>query len=889
MKGEIRPVQQPVDALPSLLPRDLFDRFAAGIFVTDALGDVLAVNGAAAGMLGYAPEELAGKNLASFTHPEDVRKSPDLLNPGQTRRRLLHKDGRYRVTDGTAQALDDGRIVSVVSDVTTLATAEHALNENAEQLRFVANAVPALIAYVDTDARYVWGNESYRRWYGYPPEQIRGRHVSDVLGASAWASIQPYVKRVLAGEEVTFDDRLVYKSGPARDIRATYVPHFDGAGTVRGFVGLVNDVTEIRSADQALRRSEHMLEQSQSTARVGSWELTLVEGEATDAASLRWSDEMYRIFGRERGEVTRPVFFRSVHPEDRAALQAISNAGLQRGEPFEKEYRIVRPDGAVRVIHSWNRFERDGRGKPVRVLGTCQDITERKELERALRMSEERYRSLVGAITSVVWTADAEGRCVEPQHAWEAYTGQSWQDHRDWGWRAAVHADDRARIERRWIEAARTGAPYRAACRVWHAPSGGYRFCEASAVAIRNPDGSIREWIGTVVDEHERECALQELRDADRRKDEFLAMLSHELRNPLAPILNAVEVLDRAAAPAAPDDEQLRSRYREIIARQVRHMKRLLDDLLDVSRVSQGKVQLRKEPLELGAVLLQAVEVSRPMIVEKRQELSMTLAPGPLPLDADPTRLVQVFANLVNNASKYTDRGGHIAIAVAAESGEAVVRVRDDGMGMSSELLGRAFDLFVQETRSLDRAQGGLGIGLTMVRTLVKMHGGSVRAFSDGPGRGSEFVVRLPLAARARVPGTSDAPPATSASGRPLRVLVVDDNVDAANAVGHLLELLGHRVTLAYDGPGALAAAAAAPPELVLLDIGLPGMDGYAVAAGLRAAGHAGATLIALTGYGQDDHLRRSSEAGFDRHLLKPLDFAVLQEITDRLRAAPGR
>ena len=254
MKGEIRPVQ-PVDALPSLLPRDLFDRFAAGIFVTDALGDVLAVNGAAAGMLGYSPEELAGKNLAAFTHPEDVRKSPGILNPGQTlgvRRRLLHKDGRYRLTDGTAQALDDGRIVSVVSDVTTLATAEHALDENAEQLRFVANAVPALIAYVDTDARYVWGNESYRRWYGYPPEQIRGRHVSDVLGASAWASIQPYVERALAGEEVTFDDRLVYKSGPARDIRATYVPHFDGAGRVRGFVGLVNDITEIRSAESSI-------------------------------------------------------------------------------------------------------------------------------------------------------------------------------------------------------------------------------------------------------------------------------------------------------------------------------------------------------------------------------------------------------------------------------------------------------------------------------------------------------------------------------------------------------------------------------------------------------------------------------------------------------------
>jgi CheY-like chemotaxis protein len=255
-----------------------------------------------------------------------------------------------------------------------------------------------------------------------------------------------------------------------------------------------------------------------------------------------------------------------------------------------------------------------------------------------------------------------------------------------------------------------------------------------------------------------------------------------------------------------------------------------------------------------------------------------------LPLDADPTRLVQVFANLVNNAAKYSEGGGHIALTVTTENGDAVVKVKDDGMGMSPELLAGAFDLFVQETRSLDRAQGGLGIGLTMVRTLVKMHGGSVRAFSDGPGRGSEFVVTLPLNARAHAPAAHGAPSTTKDPVRPLKVLVVDDNVDAASTIGHLLALLGHQVTLAYDGPGALAAADAEPPELVLLDIGLPGMDGYAVATRLRRAGHDRAALIALTGYGQDEHVRRSTEAGFDHHLVKPVDFVALEEITARLR-----
>jgi CheY-like chemotaxis protein len=326
--------------------------------------------------------------------------------------------------------------------------------------------------------------------------------------------------------------------------------------------------------------------------------------------------------------------------------------------------------------------------------------------------------------------------------------------------------------------------------------------------------------------------------------------------------------------------EELRSRYQGVIARQVQHMKRLLDDLLDVSRVSQGKIELRKQRVELATLLLQALEVSRPLMLEKRQQLAMTLAQEPTPLEADPTRIVQVFANLVNNAAKYTDAGGQITISSAVEDGQVIVTVRDNGMGMSRELLARAFDLFVQETRSFDRAQGGLGIGLTMVRTLVKMHGGCVQAFSDGPGQGSTLVVRLPLARALEPPATRAAPPPIEvAAGDPLRVLVVDDNVDAAHAMGYVLELSGHRVTLAYDGPGAIAAAAAQSPDVVLLDIGLPGMDGYAVAARLRQAGLDHAALVAITGYGQDEDLRRSRAAGFDHHLVKPVDGATLRRL----------
>ena len=321
-------------------------------------------------------------------------------------------------------------------------------------------------------------------------------------------------------------------------------------------------------------------------------------------------------------------------------------------------------------------------------------------------------------------------------------------------------------------------------------------------------------------------------------------------------------------------------------------MKRLLDDLLDVSRVSQGKIQLQKRPVELGALLLQAVEVSRPLIAEKRQQLSLALAQEPAcRCDADPTRLVQVFANLLNNAAKYTDARGHITLAVTVEDGEAVVKVRDDGTGMTPDLLARAFDLFVQETRSLDRAQGGLGIGLTMVRTLVKMHGGSVRAFSDGPGRGSEFVVRLPLATPA---ADGRRPRERAASGGDRRAQRVAragrrrQRRRRAGAAAPAEAARARRRASRTTGRARWRRPRSVGPDLVLLDIGLPGMDGYAVAARLREAGHDRAALVALTGYAQDEDLRRSSRAGFDRHMVKPVDFGALRRLTAEV-AGPRR
>jgi signal transduction histidine kinase/DNA-binding response OmpR family regulator len=371
----------------------------------------------------------------------------------------------------------------------------------------------------------------------------------------------------------------------------------------------------------------------------------------------------------------------------------------------------------------------------------------------------------------------------------------------------------------------------------------------------------------------------RDVQEADRRKNEFLAMLAHELRNPLAPIRNAVEVL-RVRGTAAAELDWARG----LIDRQLAHLVRLVDDLLDVSRITRGKIRLQSEPLDLMTVVARAVETSRPLLEERRHQLTVLPPAQPLWVQGDPVRLAQVLGNLLNNAAKFTENGGRIAVQVECDRGQAVVRVRDSGMGIPPEMLASVFDLFTQADRSLDRSHGGLGIGLTLVRQLVEMHGGRVEAHSEGLNRGSEFVVRLPLLGEAPVePRLSEKGADLGDSCPKLRVLVVDDNVDGAESLHTLLQLSGHEAQVAHNGPAALDMAASFAPQVVLLDIGLPGMDGYEVARRLRALpGGDRLVLVAATGYGHSEDRRRSRAASFDFHLVKPIDLAELSAIFAR-------
>jgi PAS domain S-box-containing protein len=409
----------------------------------------------------------------------------------------------------------------------------------------------------------------------------------------------------------------------------------------------------------------------------------------------------------------------------------------------------------------------------------------------------------------------------------------------------------------------------------------GHRIYEYIFVPVIGENGEVEAVAGTTRDVTDRTRAEEALRNAHRRKDEFLATLAHELRNPLAPIRNSLQILKmpRVDAPTA-------RQTTDMMERQVDHLVRLVDDLLDVSRVMSGKIELRREPVELATVVARAVETAQPLIEVQGHKLELSLPPESLLIDADPVRLAQVVGNLLTNSAKYTESNGHIWLAAQREDGKAVLRVRDNGIGIAPDMLPHVFDLFVQAGHSSTKAHGGLGIGLTLVKNLIELHQGSVEAHSAGLGQGCEFVVRLPLMAPRRqqpVEENGGRSQDTPISGH--RLLVVDDNQDAASSLAMLLRLHGHDVRVANDGALAIEAAQAFHPDVVFLDLGMPGMDGYEVARRMRKMPELQNTILAaLTGWGQKEDRRRTQEAGFDHHLVKPPEPKALEKLLAELK-----
>ena len=508
----------------------------------------------------------------------------------------------------------------------------------------------------------------------------------------------------------------------------------------------------------------------------------------------------------------------------------------------------------------------------------------RRAHERA-DMSEQRLRMAMAGARVGVWDWNirtgeivwSEG--LEPLHGlpqggfagtYEAY-------------RQIVHPEDLDRIEALIAKSVETRTPYEAEFRL-RGPDGVVRWTSARAIVLDDAEGRAARMIGVGIDVTQQKEMEEELRRQHQRKDEFLAMLGHELRNPLAAVVHAVDLL-ASNVPAEAEEA------RRVIRRQTRSMSRLIDDLLDISRITRGLITLERRRVALTDVVSAGVDVWRHLVDQKRQRLTIDGPKRALFVDGDATRLTQAIANLVHNAAKFTPAGGTIAISMTEEDGSAVLRVRDDGQGMTPEVLAHAFELFVQGPSPLDRKQGGLGLGLTLVRRLVEMHGGVVEAKSAGPDRGSDIVVRLPLAT-AEGDAVVPAPAQVSRvpEDRPRRILVVEDNRDARDMLVFLLQRDGHDVRGAADGHAAIAEAESFVPEIIFLDVGLPGLDGYAVARHLRATPRtADALLVALTGYGQAEDREKAFAAGFDHHLLKPAEPAQVREMVRKERAAPVR
>ncbi len=511
-------------------------------------------------------------------------------------------------------------------------------------------------------------------------------------------------------------------------------------------------------------------------------------------------------------------------------------------------------------------------------------LHERNRLEtvmQALRTSEERYRTLASATFEGI-AVTKQGRLVDANLQLLSIFGYTREELIGRTVQELLPPEERERV----MSNISAGLESCIEHDMIH-KNGSRLRVEAHGKTIPDADCPVRlTAIRDITERKQIEANLEEkasrLRDADRRKDEFLAMLAHELRNPLAPIRNAVQILQHADADAA----QI-SWCGEVIDRQVGHLVRLVDDLLDVSRINCGQIELRKAPLAVRDFVQLAVETSGPLIEARRHTLTVALPPEPLWVEGDLIRLAQVVSNLLNNAAKYTVEGGSISLAVEFSLGEVCIRVRDTGCGIDPSDLSKVFDLFYQADCKLDRSCGGLGIGLSLVSNLAAMHGGTALAFSAGPGLGSEFVVRLPrLALTEAAPACSG--PVPPPLGGKLRILVVDDNCDAAESLAMLLGIDGYPVWMAHDGPTALDMAQAVGPELILLDIGLPGMDGYQVAQALRQRdGRLGqAWLIALTGYGQPEDREKALAAGFDEHLVKPVDTKALRKLLLKCQAA---
>jgi PAS domain S-box-containing protein len=626
----------------------------------------------------------------------------------------------------------------------------------------------------------------------------------------------------------------------------------------------------LKKTTEALRASEERLQLALQAGGSGAWDWDLAGAVAEVSPSYR------ELFGlAPDAPVTYEIWLSHVHPEDRERCRRYGEAVFEgRETDWRLSFRIVRGDGEVRWHRAIGKVYRDAAGKPSRFVGVSTDITEEQRALASLAESEARFRAMADGLPLIVWMHDAAGAQQFVNRTFLEYFGVEEAEMKGGRWQLLMHPDDGPAYAEEFAACVRERRPFHAEVQVRNA-NGEWRCIESWGRPRWSAAGEFLGMVGTSADVTERRRMEQALRDADRHKDEFLAMLGHELRNPLAVISLALDGF-RLGLPA---DSPL-ARTREAAARQVEILVRLVDDLLDSARISTGKIVLKRAPLSLGQVVRSALETSRLDLQAKGHQLVVEEAGGKLEVNGDEVRLVQVVSNLLNNAARYTPEGGRIVVSLAREGADAVLRVRDNGIGIDPKDLDAVFDLFVQGHDQARARGAGLGLGLSLVKKLVELHGGTVAARSEGEGRGAEFIVRLPLASALHV---EPAAMVATSSSRSRRVLVVDDNRDAAGSLAMLVGALGHDVREAYSGASALEAVPSFRPDLIVLDVGLPDMSGYETARRIRELpGGRDARIVAASGYREIPGAAR--DAGMDDYLVKPIKLAVLEQLLAETR-----
>ncbi|MGB3298877.1 MAG: PAS domain S-box protein, partial [Phormidesmis sp.] len=792
------------------------------------------------------------------------------------------------------------------------------ISEQAENLQTTLASIGDAV--ITTDAQGAVANlnpvaESLTGWTNHAAIGQPLEHIFQIVNETTRQPVaNPAAKALVEGTIVGLANHtvLIAQDGSEKPIDDSAAPIRTAAGIIVGCVLVFRDVSERRSQENQLRDERERLELALSAASLGQWDLNLITGVAN--RTLRHD----QIFGYDSmlPEWTYDLFLSHVVERDRPAVDQTFQQAINSGGKWNIDCQIRRADGSMRWIEIKGTVHPNAIGQNERMLGVVSDITVKQQAEEDLRTSEQRFRQIADTMPQIVWVTRPDGYHEYYNRRWYEYTGLTPEESIGLSWNLPLHPEDKQSSIDRWNYSLRTGEPYEIEYR-FRSQAGSYRWFLGRALPVKDDTGKITRWFGTCTDiddtkriEAERQRLAADLAEASRRKDEFLATLAHELRNPLAPIRNGLQILkltsqrsqlsgpiNTAASQAATE------RIQAMMERQLAQMVRLIDELMDISRISRGKVELRREQIEIAAVIEQAVEASRPAIEQAGQTLTVTLPPHPIYLRADLVRLVQVFSNLLNNAGKYSEPGSEISLTVAPESpletpsetpleeakekakkragseAEVVISVKDTGVGIAADMLPKIFELFTQVKGAFEQAsgqaaalsQGGLGIGLTLVKQLVEMHGGSVSARSEGLGQGSEFVVRLPTVAQQQqaIENNSSEPQPMNTR----RILIVDDNEDSAMTLSMLFEMTGDETQTAHDGLKAVKTAETFRPDVALLDIGLPGLSGYEVARQIRTQPWGQAmVLVALTGWGQAEDRQRSQAAGFDAHMVKPID-----------------